>query len=116
MTFAMFLALSMVALVVLMGDVDKTALLNPESAEAKHFSLMTMAIGLSFTIAAGGTANWFLFRRARAASYVVMMQKVPEDVAISRLQRLGGVSFRAVVIFCAVSLVMAMLFSKPGAP
>jgi hypothetical protein len=42
-------------------------------------------------IAAGGTANWLLFRRARAATQFVAQQQLSEMDARTMLGRLGGV-------------------------
>lgn len=99
-----------------MANNDPTVLERPESPEAIQYMMMWMAVTVSGAIAAGGSANWLLFRRARAASLVVSMQQVPEDVAISRLNQLGGVSLRGVVVFCVLSIVFAMVFSSKGAP
>ena len=94
---------------------DPTVLERPESPEAIQYMMIWVAITISSAIAAGGTANWLLFRRARAASMVVSMQQVPEDVAISRLHQLGGVSLRGVIVFFVLSIVFAMMFSSKGA-
>lgn len=98
-----------------MRNNDPKVLERPESPEAIQFVMIWMAVTVSSSIAAGGTANWLLFRRARAASLVVSMQQVPEEVAILRLQQLGGVSLRGVIVFVALSIVFAMVFSPKGA-
>ena len=90
LSFLAFVTLPSVLLALVTGDQDKSVLNNPESPEAMMYAMMLIAVTISTCIAAGGTANWFLFRRARAASMVVTMQQVPEDVALSRLARLGG--------------------------
>lgn len=116
LSFVAFVVLPNVAFGFLTTNFDPaTVLKEPESPEAMQFVLMSAAVALSTAIAAGGTANWFLFRRARAASLVVSMQQVPEDVAISRLQRLGGVSLRPVVLFLAFSLIFSMVAASAGA-
>ena len=98
-----------------MSTNDPSVLERPESPEAIQFMMIWVAVTISSAIAAGGTANWLLFRRARAASLVVSMQQVPEDVAISRLQQLGGVSLRGVIVFFVLSIVFAMVFQSKGA-
>ncbi|MEO7996448.1 MAG: hypothetical protein ABI852_03325 [Gemmatimonadaceae bacterium] len=95
-------------------NTDSSVLQNPESPEAMQYVMMLAAVGVSSCIAAGGTANWFLFRRARAASMVVTLQQVPEDVALSRLQRIGGVSLRPVVLFLIFSALFSMVAASAG--
>lgn len=116
LSFLIFSIVPNVAMSLLVTNVDSTTLSNLESPEAIRYLMMICAVALSTSIAAGGTANWFVFRRARAASLVVSMQQVPEDVAISRLQRLGGVSIRSVVLFFAISIVLASLAASAGVP
>lgn len=111
----LFVLVPNLVLQLVMADRDATVLTNPDSPEAMQYLMMVGAIAFSAAIAAGGTANWFLFRRARAASLVVTLQQVPEDVAISRLQRLGGVSLRPVVLFLVISAVFSMVAASLGA-
>ena len=80
-------------------------LMSPEGRPAR---LVYFGLTLSVRLAAAGTANWFLFRRARAASLVVTMQQVPEDVAVSRMQRLGGVNRMPVVLFGLIWLALGV--------
>lgn len=56
--------------------------------------LLTMQIGvwLSTMLAAGGSANWLLFRRARAAIRLVALQSLPEPDYTMLLRRIGGVN------------------------
>ncbi|MEP6834139.1 MAG: DUF2628 domain-containing protein [Gemmatimonas sp.] len=116
LAFILFCALPNVALLLLTNGDPPPRTSDPESPEVIRFVVLMGAVALSSAIAAGGTANWFLFRRARVKSLVVSMQQLPEDVAVSRLQRLGGVSLRPVVVFWAVIIVMQLLASSMGAP
>ncbi len=68
--------------------------------------MMTFAVHLSSMIAAGGTANWLLFRRARAASQFVAAQHVPVEEEHSLLGRMGGVNRLATALFVSLSLMM----------
>ncbi|MEO7362538.1 MAG: DUF2628 domain-containing protein [Gemmatimonadaceae bacterium] len=114
LSFLAFLILPNMVFGFVMGDQDPSVLKNPESPEAMTFVMMWVAVAVSAGIAAGGTANWFLFRRARAASMVVTMQQVPEDVAVSRLARLGGVSIRPVVLFLIFTLAFSLVTASAG--
>lgn len=74
---------------------------------------MNMAVFASSLIAAGGTANWFLFRRARAAMRLVALQQLPAAEALTLLQRIGGVNRGGTTLFLVLSL--ALLFAQAGA-
>jgi hypothetical protein len=76
--------------------------------ENRWFMLMTLAVQVSTMLAAGGTANWFLFRRARAATKFVTMQEVPESDALALLRRMGGVNRIATLLFVVFSLTMVL--------
>lgn len=116
MAFLAFLILPNMLFGFVMRDPDPAVLKNPESPEAMTYIMMWGAVALSAAIAAGGTANWLLFRRARAATMVVTMQQVPEDVALARLARLGGTSMRPVVLFLLFSFLFAAITASAGAP
>ncbi|MBC8088640.1 MAG: DUF2628 domain-containing protein [Phycisphaerae bacterium] len=81
-------------------------LTNPANRPA----LITV-VGLTFAIhlASAGTANWLLYRRARFKSLIVTLQQVPEDVAVSRLQRLGGVNVAPIVLLVLLQLAFAVV-------
>lgn len=68
--------------------------------------LITMQFGvlLSTMLAAGGTANWLLFRRARAAIRLVALQSLPEPDSTVLLRRIGGVNRWGVVFILALTL------------
>jgi hypothetical protein len=74
-----------------------------ETPEARSVAVVALAVQLSMMIAAGGTANWLLFRRARAATVVVALQQLPEDAALSLLQRIGGVNWIPTVLMLAIT-------------
>lgn len=114
LSFLAFLILPQLLFGFVVSEQDPTVLKNPESPEAIAFVTMWVAVTISAGIAAGGTGNWFLFRRARAASMVVTMQQVPEDVALTRLARLGGVSIRPVVLFVLFSLAFSLVTASAG--
>jgi len=81
---------------------------NMQAPENKSLVMMNVAVWLSSAIAAGGTANWLLFRRARAATRLVAMQQISEADSLLLLQRIGGVNRGGAVLFVVLSLVMAM--------
>lgn len=83
-----------------------TELSKPENEWLK---VMSVAIFVSSSLAAGGTANWFLFRRARAASRLVSMQGVPEREGLDLLRRMGGVNRTATSLFVVLMLVVTLM-------
>jgi hypothetical protein len=89
------------------SDTPQTAteLMKPEN---EWLLSMSMAVYVSSMLAAGGTANWFLFRRARAASRFVSMQELPagEDTALMR--RMGGVNRLATALFVSLMVVLSL--------
>ncbi len=76
--------------------------------------LALLGLTLSGFIAAGGTANWFLFRRARAASIVVSLQQLPEQAALSWLRKNGGVSVLPTVLFVLFVTVFPVAMAMLG--
>ncbi len=80
---------------------------NIQAPENQPIVWMYMAVRVSSMIAAGGTANWFLFRRARAASRLVALQRLPEPDATALLQRIGGVNRSGPLMLLALSVVLA---------
>lgn len=83
-----------------------TELAKPENEWLK---VMSVAIFVSSSLAAGGTANWFLFRRARAASRLVSMQEVPEREGLELLRRMGGVNRTATTLFVVLMFVVTLM-------
>ena len=51
-----------------------------------------LGLNLSMCLAVGGTANWLLFRRARAARRLVAAQALPSEAGDELLRRIGGVN------------------------
>ena len=80
-------------------------LLKPEN---QWLLTMMGAVNFSSALAAGGTANWFLFRRARAATVFVAHQELApaEDAAL--MARLGGVNRMATALFVAMTLLLTL--------
>ncbi len=108
LAFAAFFILPNLAFLGLTGtDLQLTpaAALQPENA----WLVYTKAgVFISTVIAAGGTANWLLFRRARAAIRLVSAQKMPAPQAATLLGRVGGVSRTGPWLFVALSLVVIL--------
>jgi hypothetical protein len=106
--FAIFFLVPGLAFRLLTGsDAPQTRaeLLKPENA---WLMSMTMAVWASTALAAGGTANWFLFRRARAASRFAVMQQMPPAEEAALIRRMGGVNRIATALFVTLSLVLTM--------
>jgi len=70
---------------------------------------MSIAVFVSSSLAGGGTANWFLFRRARAASRLVSLQGVPASEGIELMRRMGGVNRTATTLFVVLMLVVTLM-------
>lgn len=89
------------------SDTPQTAneLMKPEN---EWLLLMSAAVYASSMLAAGGTANWLLFRRARAASRFVTMQELPAGEETILLTRMGGVNRLATILFILLMAVMTL--------
>lgn len=70
---------------------------------------MSVAIQIASSLAAGGTANWFLFRRARAASRLVSLQGVPAGEGLDLMRRMGGVNRTATTFFVVLMLTLTLM-------
>jgi hypothetical protein len=65
---------------------------------------MQIAVGISAIIAAGGVANWLLFRRARAAVRLAAAQELSDVETLPWLARVGGINRMGVALAVAVFL------------
>jgi len=77
--------------------------------ENEWLQLMSVAVFVSSSLAAGGTANWFLFRRARAASRLVSMQGVSASEGLDLMRRMGGVNRTATTVFVVLMLAVTLM-------
>lgn len=111
LAFILFFAASQALSSYLLVGIDRQALSAQALSSPEGKPTLMILLGLSFTIhlAAAGTANWLLYRRARFKSLIVTLQQVPEDVAISRLQRLGGVNVAPIVLLVLLQLAFAAI-------
>jgi len=73
-----------------------------QKPENEWLALVQLGVGLSSIIAAGGVANWLLFRRARAAATLAASQIVENEAELSWLARVGGVNNLGVALAAAV--------------
>jgi len=104
LAFAAFFILPGVALRLLTGsDVQITAT-TMQQPENQWLITMQVGVWLSTMLAAGGSANWFLFRRARAAVRLVGLQQLPEPDATLLLGRIGGTNRWGVAFLMAFAL------------
>ena len=83
-----------------------------EHPEVLALVYLFVGISLSTIIAAGGTANWLLYRRARAAAIIVSVQQMPEDAAITWLRKNGGVTLLPAVLVVIAMILIPILASK----
>ena len=110
LAFGIFWVASQVLGARVLAGIDRESLSAEalSTPEGKPILMMLAGIYLTIHLASAGTANWLLFRRARAATLIVTIQQVPEDVAISRLQRLGGVAALPVVLLLLLTAALAI--------
>lgn len=86
------------------GSSTQLTMTELQRPENQQLLIMQIAIGVSAIIAAGGTANWMLFRRARAAVQLATAQQVPAEETLSWLARVGGINRLGVGLAVAVFL------------
>jgi hypothetical protein len=78
---------------------------------------ISAAFLLSAMVAAGGTGNWLLFRRARAATRFVALQRLPEAEGRAMLERIGGVHRgpTLILVLVAVTVLAVQFLAERGA-
>lgn len=108
LAFAVFFMMPGFAFRWLTGSDTVLTVQSMQLPENESLVMMNMAVFLSAVIAAGGTANWLLFRRARAATRLVAMQRAPDDESMALLRRIGGVNRNGTVLFFVLSLMLAV--------
>lgn len=81
------------------GQLTMAELQKPEN---EGLMLMQIAVGISSIIAAGGVANWLLFRRARAAVRLAAIQDMSDADTLPWLARVGGINRMGVALAVAV--------------
>ncbi|MBP6773968.1 MAG: DUF2628 domain-containing protein [Gemmatimonadaceae bacterium] len=89
----------------LTGSDTNLTLTELQKPENQGLLIMQLAVGISSAIAAGGIANWLLFRRAQAAVRLSAMQEMPESETIPWLTRVGGINRLGVALAVMVFLV-----------
>jgi len=104
--FALFFLVEPLAVDLLLGDaVIPRTLAEMSRPENQGILQLMFAVKISVVVAAGGTANWLLFRRARAAAHFARVQSLPTDEELVIMQRMGGVNRLATALFVALSMV-----------
>ncbi|MBL0939197.1 MAG: DUF2628 domain-containing protein [Gemmatimonadaceae bacterium] len=107
--FAVFFLAPLVAFRLLAADavIPQTMeeMLKPEN---QYIVNLIAAVRVSLSLAAGGTANWFLFRRARAARRFAETQDVDGLDSLAVMRRLGGVNRTGMGIVLAMMAVQAL--------
>ncbi|MGZ8379115.1 MAG: hypothetical protein ACXW05_13095 [Gemmatirosa sp.] len=87
----------------------------PISILSQDAGLLLFGVLLSLGILAGGTANFLLFRRATAAIRVIAPRAPDAEGGLALLRRIGGTSWRAVLIGFSVLLFLQLLGARAGA-
>ena len=108
LAFAAFVIMPSLALQLLAGSDTQLTGTNMMAPENRWLVELNVAVVISGFIAAGGSANWFLFRRARAAIRLVALQDLPAAESQRLLARIGGVNRGGLLFMLALS-VMATL-------
>ncbi len=106
--FAFFFLLPGIAFRLLTGTEKPLTMAAMQLPENEWLLVMNAAIFVSTMLASGGTANWFLYRRARAAKQLVAQQQLPPTEAQLLLRRVGGVNKLATSLFVVLSLMLAV--------
>ena len=104
--FALFFLVEPLAVDLLLGDaVMPRTLAEMSRPENQGILQLMFAVKISVVVAAGGTANWLLFRRARAAAHFAHLQSLPAEEERTIMERMGGVNRLATALFVALSMV-----------
>jgi hypothetical protein len=109
LAFAVFFLVPGFVLRWLTGSTEQLNMETLADPANQSLAMMIVAVRLSAGLAAGGTANWLLFRRARAAAFVIQQQRFPEPEALALLARVGGVNRGGTTLFLVVSVVLMLL-------
>lgn len=97
--------------VVLQWLVPTVTAVTPESLmapENRQALLMILAVQVSTRIAAGGVANWLLYRRARTAVRVLGAPQLPAEHARALVQRVGGTNRVGTLVLVVLFFVMGI--------
>jgi hypothetical protein len=107
--FAIFFLVPGLALRLLTDATIPSTMADVLKPENQWLLGMMGAVNLSTALAAGGTANWFLYRRARAATVFVASQSLAPVEETALMHRLGGVNRLATALFVTLSLATTVL-------
>ncbi len=101
------------------GDLPLRQVPNPVDPSGPRLPMLTpdaalvmAGVLLSLAVLAGGTANFLLFRRASAAIRVVAPRALDAEGTIGLLRRIGGTSWRAVLVGVSALLLIQLLGSQ----
>ncbi len=90
--FVVFMFAPGIALNFALGpDVRLPVNADPSDPETMKTALIMFSFTLSGMVAAGGTGNWLLFRRARAVTSFIATQNLPKAELHDLIERFGGV-------------------------
>ena len=96
------------------GDPPKAADVAANPQLVQDFQLVLLGVQLSVMVLAGGTANYLLFRRARAA-IALAEQRAPDMETLELiLTRLGGVNLTGVAVLLVLTSLAGLFMS--GSP
>ncbi|MCO4099587.1 MAG: DUF2628 domain-containing protein [Gemmatimonas sp.] len=107
--FALFFLVPGFVFRILTGSDTPQTMAEMSKPENEWLKIMSIAVMVSSSLAAGGTANWFLFRRARAANRFVAMQQLPEPETLALMRRMGGVNRSATSLYVALIVIMTLM-------
>lgn len=106
--FAIFFLVPGIALRLLTDSAVPQTMADLLKPENQWLLSMMGAVNFSSALAAGGTANWFLFRRARAATVFVSHQALAPADDTALMARLGGVNRLATALFVSMTLLLTV--------
>ena len=98
------------------GEPPKAADISANPELMRDFRLVLLGVQLAAMVLAGGTANYLLFRRARAA-IMLAEQRAPDAETLELiLTRLGRVNLTGVVVVIVMMAVAGLVMSAGSAP
>ena len=114
LAFAVFLLIGMLVVPMVLGSDNPLTFEELRKPENAWFLRAYFAIEVSVRLAAGGSGNWLLYRRARAAHRLVSSQSLPSDSGRALMTRIGGIN-RTGAALVALVVAVSMLAQAWGA-
>ncbi len=103
--FILFMFAPGIALSIVLGPEARLPITaDPTDPEVIRTAITVFSFTLSGMIAAGGTGNWLLFRRARVVTQFAESQNLPENQALELISNFGGVHRGLTAVMAVISI------------